>query len=323
MTSSHSRDPVGLRERLRRSTAAADYDVEAGLMRHRRLIREGAPLPEWAGALPGAPRRFGQLWLLASLAVLGAVSLLLWRSQPSPQSARAPSVEASSPETLAPQVALDPPSLAAEQGAARSASTPVVQPLVSALPLQATAPSVALRGAAAPTPAQARAPTVAPMRAPSRAAVRAPAALHEPLAPTASQAVPAPLPHELVAELAAGSLRLDARGGEALSGEPAAPRSPAPDAIDPEVIEEMQQLATAERLLTSMPSRTLSMVREGMQRFPRGYLAQERRYLEIMALLALRMPKDAELLSRGFLRDYPNGPYRRKIERALERGAAE
>jgi hypothetical protein len=58
-----------------------------------------------------------------------------------------------------------------------------------------------------------------------------------------------------------------------------------------------------------------------MQRFPRGYLAQERRYLEIMALLALRMPKDAELLSRNFFRDYPKGPYRRKVERALEDGA--
>ena len=98
-------------------------------------------------------------------------------------------------------------------------------------------------------------------------------------------------------------------------------RSPVPNAIDPEVLEEMQQLATAERLLPTMPSRTLALVREGMQRFSRGYLAQERRYLEIMALLALKMPKDAELLSRGFLRDYPKGPYRRKVERTLAEGA--
>jgi hypothetical protein len=122
-----------------------------------------------------------------------------------------------------------------------------------------------------------------------------------------------------VAELATGGAASQAAAEPSQPAEPA--RSPAPQAIEPEVLDEMQQLAGAERLLPTMPSRTLAMVREGMQRFPHGYLAQERRYLEIMALLALKRPKDAELLSRSFLRDYSNGPYRRKVERALAESA--
>lgn len=87
----------------------------------------------------------------------------------------------------------------------------------------------------------------------------------------------------------------------------------------PEVLAEMEQLRMAEQLLAHKPERTLAIVRAGFQRFRPGYLNQERRYLEVMALLGLGQVDDARLLGRQFLRDYPAGPYRRKVESALAR----
>jgi hypothetical protein len=318
MTSSHPPDPAALRETLQRSEPGVRYDVDAGLARHRELVAGAAPLPEWARSLP-VGRRFGQLWLISSLALMGALSFLLLRAEPS----------SSSP---ADALALAAAGSRAPPASVHAAPSPSVQPLPS-VQVPASTSSAATPATPAPPGAKPEAaleaalrasPVVAAPRAsaPTRSATRVTAAPRAALVPAAPAPNVAPLPDDLIAELTQGA-PAGAASTDAVAPEPIMPlRSPPPEAIDPLVIEEMQQLATAERLLATMPSRTLSMVREGMQRFPRGYLAQERRYLEIMALLALHMPKDAELLSRGFLREYPNGPYRRKIERALEQGAA-
>jgi hypothetical protein len=80
----------------------------------------------------------------------------------------------------------------------------------------------------------------------------------------------------------------------------------------------MRQLAQSEQLLASQPGETLRLVREGDAHFPRGYFQQERRYLEVMALFALGRRGEARARAYWFLRDYPAGPYRRKIELTLQ-----
>jgi hypothetical protein len=308
MTSSNPRDPSSLRRALERASPAPRYDVKKGLARHRELLQQGATVPDWAASVSRA-RRFGGPWLLSMLAGLALLGALTWLSvpperlparpaaaEPSLRSGAAPVVRSVAPET-----------------APRAASLPWVEPLPADVPSRHPP---ALPGASRATRARSvvQAEDTGAIRGEPLRAAATPSAS----AAQVADALPAPLPEDLVAELVAGGAASKATLEPTPAPEPV--RSPAPDAIDPEVLDEMQQLASAERLLPTMPSRTLSMVRDGMQRFPHGYLAQERRYLEIMALLALKKPKDAELLSRGFLRDYPNGPYRRKVERALEEG---
>lgn len=310
MSAQSPEETTELRRLLERAQPKARYDVEAGAARHRQLLAQAAPTPDWAPAVLRA-RRVPSPWMWSVIG--GALLLGVWAWQsassapaqavpsPAPHAAKAVSSAPSARPTIEPLIADAVPHVAPQPAVHRPAATAaalqVAEPTPSAVAIE-SARSAPLREQALPKPT----------RAPRR---RAPA-------PSASTAVDAPLALEL-------SVPSPASANDPASLQNTTPeqpvRRPSPEAIDPEVLEEMQQLATAERLLPTMPSRTLALVREGMQRFSHGYLAQERRYLEIMALLALKMPKDAELLSRGFLRDYPKGPYRRKVERALEEGA--
>lgn len=86
---------------------------------------------------------------------------------------------------------------------------------------------------------------------------------------------------------------------------------------DPRDLEEMRRVADAEQLLMRAPADTLRMVREDNQRFRDGYFHEERRYLEIMALIALGKADDARLLARQFLKRYARGAYRARVEEAL------
>ena len=73
-------------------------------------------------------------------------------------------------------------------------------------------------------------------------------------------------------------------------------------------------LAQAEQLLAPEPVRALHIVREGQVTFRNGYFAQERRYIELMALFALGRDGEAHAHAEWFLRDYPTGPYRTRVE---------
>jgi hypothetical protein len=326
MTSPNPSD-AELRRLLERTRPVAGYDVEAGLERHRKLLEQGAPPPDWIRSVVRA-RRMSSAWLLSALGGVALLGGILWQHE---QGALVVAAQVVAPEVMRP--------------ASAEGLRPSVEPLVVVAPADSREPSqrVASAGASAspPTlealePAREVVPAVAP-----RAAAPVGATNVEAQGSTRKQAVPGanatarpawrPGPSSAArlatpAPVVTMSAEPAPNAQEAPDPEPVAAlaepaRQPAPEAIDPQVLEEMQQLASAERLLPTMPSRTLSMVREGMQRFPHGLLAQERRYLEIMALVALRMPKDAELLSRNFFRDYPKGPYRRKVERALEDGS--
>jgi hypothetical protein len=89
--------------------------------------------------------------------------------------------------------------------------------------------------------------------------------------------------------------------------------------VVPEENRELAQLVEAERALKSEPVRALRLAREGELSFRNGYFAQERRYVEVMALFALGRLAEAHAKSAAFLRDYPAAPYRRKVELELLR----
>jgi hypothetical protein len=90
-------------------------------------------------------------------------------------------------------------------------------------------------------------------------------------------------------------------------------------AESPRDAEEMRQLAEAERLLKPEPVRALRIVREGHVAFRGGYFEQERRYIEVMALFALGRRGEAHAQATWFLRDYPGGPYRHRVETEMLR----
>jgi RNA polymerase sigma-70 factor (ECF subfamily) len=76
---------------------------------------------------------------------------------------------------------------------------------------------------------------------------------------------------------------------------------------------ELQEIATAERLLTSDPARALSVARAAAVRFPAGFVSEERRYVEITALAKLGRDAEARTLADSFLRDYPDGAFSRRV----------
>jgi hypothetical protein len=166
-----------------------------------------------------------------------------------------------------------------------------------------------------------------------RAAPRASAASR----PRRSVAVaPAPVPEPTLAELARQSVATaesapsvpasrpaaaltPARAADALPppAAQAAPRHLVIEAERPGVVAEMQELSRAEALLARDPAQALKLVQASMAEHPQGYLTEERRYVEVLALLGLRRVEEARLLGREFARLHPQSPYRRRVEAAI------
>ena len=83
---------------------------------------------------------------------------------------------------------------------------------------------------------------------------------------------------------------------------------------------ELQQVATAERLLSADPARALSLVRSVETRFPAGFVREERRYVEITALTKLGRTVEARGLAERFLHDYPDGAFTRRVQEETRTG---
>jgi RNA polymerase sigma-70 factor (ECF subfamily) len=79
---------------------------------------------------------------------------------------------------------------------------------------------------------------------------------------------------------------------------------------------ELQQVAQAERLLAPDPARALALVRDAEARFPRGYVREERGYVEVMALVSLGSLDEARPKIARFLRDYPDSAFGRRVREA-------
>jgi RNA polymerase sigma-70 factor (ECF subfamily) len=97
----------------------------------------------------------------------------------------------------------------------------------------------------------------------------------------------------------------------ALTDAPAHADPPSPDAI-----REIQEVAAAQKLLTSDPAQALALVRSGEAQFPSGYLREERRYVGVAALFKLGRVDEARAEASRFLSDYPDGPFSARVRAA-------
>ena len=93
--------------------------------------------------------------------------------------------------------------------------------------------------------------------------------------------------------------------------------APEPSAPTGDDMLELQQVASAERLLSTDPARALSLVRSVEARFPAGFVREERRYVEIAALTKLGRIAEARGLAEPFLRDYPDGAFSRRVRNGM------
>jgi hypothetical protein len=137
--------------------------------------------------------------------------------------------------------------------------------------------------------------------------------------PSSTISTPTPAPARVAGTPAAAQAAPDkARAAESVPSASARQKARV-RAESPRDAEEMRQLVEAERLLKSEPVRALRIVREGHVTFRAGYFGQERRYIEVMALFALGRRDEAHAQATWFLRDYPAGPYRHRVESEMLR----
>jgi RNA polymerase sigma-70 factor (ECF subfamily) len=113
----------------------------------------------------------------------------------------------------------------------------------------------------------------------------------------------------------------------------AEPAKPAPEASKPAPAEpskpvaatsaaastraEAQEIARAERLLSSDPAGALAIVRRARAQSGASFLAEERDYVEVMALAALGRSDEARILANRFLNAYPGGAFGKRVSRVI------
>ena len=268
-----------------RTDPGAPFDVEAALARLRGALRAGASIPPWAAGATHAGVASGVG--MTAPAILSALVLVhvvgtgvaRWRGEGGDVAGRA--------------------------SAANFAS---VAPALSA-----RAADVVAQQAAMPDPPAADVPEAAESTPPLPPAAPAEKPLDLHRAPVETVAAPPPRvvsPQANVGPAAHDGLGLptDPRSATAL---PAAVDPSSPDAM-----REIQEVAEAQRLLTSDPARALALVQASEARTPSGYLREERRYVGVMALFRLGKLDEARTEAARFLADYPDGPYSARVRAA-------
>jgi RNA polymerase sigma-70 factor (ECF subfamily) len=80
---------------------------------------------------------------------------------------------------------------------------------------------------------------------------------------------------------------------------------------------EAREIARAERMLSSNPAGALAVVRDARSRFTRSFLAEERDYVEVMALNALGRSAEAQSAATRFLSAYPGGAFTNRVRKVL------
>jgi TolA-binding protein len=159
------------------------------------------------------------------------------------------------------------------------------------------------------------APSIEPVvGAPKRSADVNRAAL--PSTPAGSVAPLTARPHPTRAPIPSAARATNEPTARAAPIQPDAPQKPANESE----LAEMHDIGNAERLIATDPARALAIADDMRTRFPHGYFREERSYVEVMSLIALRRFDDARAKADDFLRTYPDGPYSRRIRHALERG---
>jgi len=327
-----------------RDASVTDYDFNAGLERHMTHVQTGAPLPDWAKGLEGSSGTGTAVvtgtsligWLalpIATVAVVGAVMLLRDR-EPEPAPTVSAGAHGSSGEpTQVVQAAPTAVPAAAPSEAGLRADRAAREPHGSTRALETSRRAANGRGQSSAKSAAKRASTAAGTRPGSSAtgtaatgAARAPSSGDlfdgSPI-PTASQAdnvarsarSASANAAQAERETAAEAVALDERRGEA---------KPEPAAIDDTRLErEMGMLAVAQRVLHTDAARTLSLARQGESEFAGSMFTQERKQLELLALVKLGRLDEAKRLARPYLARYPNGPFSDRVRRALATGRVE
>jgi RNA polymerase sigma-70 factor (ECF subfamily) len=256
--------------------APVTYAVQEGLARHLELVASGAPLPSWAHKLTTASAVAKSAGWVAASMVTAAVGTAL---------------------VILMRPGAQAPSWPAHHVNEKTASGSQAAPVQNQTPF-----ATAWRPFAAPD-SMAAAPAV-PVEALPLAA------------PTATA--------RLAAVRGAGDSGRDParRAPDALdpSGRGELPAPPQPDparaSSDPDELLELQEVAQAERLLATDPARALALVRAAEARFPRGYVREERGYVEVMALVGLGRLDEARPRMAQFLRDYPDSAFSRRVHEA-------
>jgi hypothetical protein len=87
--------------------------------------------------------------------------------------------------------------------------------------------------------------------------------------------------------------------------------------VDPAQDAEAALNTLAEEALSSDPSRTLALLTEGDNRFPRGALADERQLLRLRAMVNLNQIAEARVEATNYLDLNPRSPIGRKIYQLL------
>ncbi len=362
MTSKSEKSSSDIRRLLKTPGVSAQYDVEAGFRLHKKLVEQGTPAPEWAnepgaarvsttgwGPITGlsvvAGVAIGALWYaqiagnkLGSVTSPAAATHEVARSAP-PPSAPPPASRNVSGASATTRAMVEARGSAREQDKARG-SAREQNKADARLPVH-PAPARIVAAASSSRHAARRQRSLQPAIEPSATGSEAqPAATQGHLDDSSSaraQSAASSVP-EAEAQRTATPSQPD-HGSSERSQESAPSSAPNPsspltgagatqlalpdvDAGQAEASTEVQQLALAERLLAREPARALALVRAGMERFRPGYLHQERRYVEVLALIALSQRAPARQLARQFVRDYPASPYRRKVEQAIAQSAA-
>ena len=283
------RSEAGQLLRLAREQNVSASALAQLVARHGQLVQAGAPLPSWAASYtPHAASWLGLLGASGTAAVLafGGVMLataLVWL-----------------PARSQPHVALDRPQL--KPHAPARAIEPIA-PLVQPAPVERAAGTAVGVSPAAPQPPASAGPERPAVRAVERAA---------PVAKRAARATAAEAAADTAKETATETAT-EAKPVAAAEPESASKTEPKPARAE---LIEMQETASAERLLASEPARALAIAKRVRARFPAGYFREEQDYVEVMALLQLGRTQEGHAKATVFLRSYPDGPYSRRVRAA-------
>lgn len=328
-----TRKPEGLgdtRSLLQGSDAPVRYDVSRGLARHQQLVARAAPLPEWAHDLAPetekslASKRRGHAfakragWLGGTLVVVAVLWLGVRGAGRTGPTELVPAALSGRPRQAAPLVPT--PTSGADHAAAARTNTAASDQLrtpraESSLPGKEQ-PGATQASAGAPVETRPLSTDIAPIVTPTpeqtSAAVRATSTSRTATAEASTSSA------DIDNAVPQAARVTEARAANGVPSTSARPKAHV-RAESPRDAEEMRQLVEAERLLKSEPVRALRIVREGHVTFKAGYFAQERRYIEVMALFALGRRGEAHAQATWFLRDYLAGPYRHRVESEMLR----
>jgi hypothetical protein len=300
-----------------RTQPVLHYDVELGLERHHHWLQHEAPMPEWASASVGTAAKSlvpVVVKTIVSALLVGTVAVAAWHARGGPQ----PSAARSKATERAPGA---PPSAPD----AREIPLPVSDP---GLPSEPSEPPVVHRSVRADVPDKRAPRSPRAHREPASARVAAlprSAGHDDDDARTSGSVARASVSTAASAMSSSGESRQEvaaATEAKPIRLAPKARPERGAQAEEPSDMLEMQQVATAQQLLERSPQRALTLVRQGDQRFARGYFQQERAYIAIMALIRLGRIDEARTRAASFSKRFPALPYGARIRSALEaRGA--